>query len=182
VAKGMLEGLFAKLGIDANTVTFKQDEREGLHPGRTASIYINDTFIGCIGQVHPTEEKAYEISETYVFELDVDALIAIDVEALAYDKLPRYPSMTRDIALVVEETVQAGALESVIKEAGGELLKDVHLFDVYQGEHMETGKKSLAFSLRYYNDEQTLTEEEVTKAHQVVLDALAEKAGATLRG
>lgn len=90
--------------------------------------------------------------------------------------------MTRDIALVTDKTVTSGQLESVIKEVGGKLLKEVTVFDVYEGEHMEEGKKSVAFSLQYVNPEQTLTEEEVTKAHSKVLKALEDTYQAVLRG
>ncbi|MEC5228518.1 phenylalanine--tRNA ligase subunit beta [Bacillus inaquosorum] len=181
VAKGIVEGLLEKLNV-LDSIEFVQSERKQLHPGRTANILLNGSLIGFIGQVHPSLEKELDIKETYVFELDLHALLAAETAPLVYTAIPKYPSVTRDIALVTDKSVTSGQLESVIKEAGGKLLKEVSVFDVYEGEHMEEGKKSVAFSLQYVNPEQTLTEEEVTKAHSKVLKALEDKYQAVLRG
>lgn len=181
VLKGILEGLFAKLGL-SQKVEYRQASLDGMHPGRTAELYIADKKIGFIGQVHPTVQKELDLKETYAFELLLEAIFAEDVAPLQYEAIPRFPSITRDIALVVDKDKVAGELESIIVEAGGNLLKDVHVFDLYEGEHMEPGKKSLAFSLKYFNPEKTLTDEEVTKVHNKVLEAVKEKAGAVLRG
>ncbi|ATH92710.1 phenylalanyl-tRNA synthase subunit beta [Bacillus glycinifermentans] len=181
VAKGIVEGLLEKLGVQEG-IEFVQSERKELHPGRTANILHNGSLIGFIGQLHPSVEKELDLKEAYVFELDLHALFALDVPAIAYKAIPKYPSVTRDIALVVNKDIASGQLEDVIKKAGGKLLKEVHVFDVYEGEHMEEGKKSVAFSLQYLNPEQTLTEEEVTKVHDKVLKALEETYQAVLRG
>lgn len=181
VLKGILEGLFAKLGLQTE-VQYTQAAIEGLHPGRTAEIYLSGKRIGFIGQVHPTVQKELDLKETYVCELLLEAVLTADVSPLQYEAIPKYPSITRDIALVVDQAKAAGELESIIKEAGGSLLKEAKVFDLYEGEHMEPGKKSIAFSLRYFNPEKTLTDEEVTKVHNKVLDAVKEKAGAVLRG
>lgn len=181
VLKGILEGLFAKLGLQQK-VEYRQASVEGMHPGRTAELYLADQRIGFIGQLHPTVQKELDLKETYVFELLLEAVFAEEVAPLQYESIPRYPSITRDIALVVDKEKVAGELEAIIVEAGGKLLKDVHVFDLYEGEHMEPGKKSIAFSLRYFNPEKTLTDEEVTKVHEKVLTAVKEKAGAVLRG
>ncbi|WP_243386101.1 phenylalanine--tRNA ligase subunit beta [Bacillus kexueae] len=181
VVKGILEGLFETLNV-TSSITFKQAKREGMHPGRTAEIYLGETFVGFVGQLHPTVQKDYDLSETYVFELALDELLRYEVAPLVYEMIPRYPSITRDIALVVDKAVSAGELQEVIVQAGGKLLKDVKVFDVYEGEHLDEGKKSVAFSLRYLDPERTLTDEEVSKAHQNVLTQVEEKFGATLRG
>src|SRR5690606_36933182 len=96
--------------------------------------------------------------------------------------IPKFPSITRDIALVVDKGVTAGMLTNIIKDAGGRLLKSVHVFDLYEGDKMEAGKKSIAFSLTYIDPEKTLTDEEVVRAHDKVLAAVKDKAGAELRG
>ncbi|WP_077214188.1 phenylalanine--tRNA ligase subunit beta [Bacillus dakarensis] len=181
VLKGILEGMFAKLGLQTE-VEYRQTAIEGLHPGRTAEIYLSGKKIGFIGQVHPTVQKELDLKETYVCELLLEAILTADVSPLQYEAIPKYPSITRDIALVVDQGKAAGELESIIKEAGGSLLKEAKVFDLYEGEHMEPGKKSIAFSLRYFNPEKTLTDEEVTKVHDKVLHAVEEKAGAVLRG
>lgn len=181
VVKGIVEGLLHQLNV-SDRIEFVQSERKNMHPGRTANILLNGSLAGFIGQVHPAMEKELDIKETYVFELDLHALLTEETEPLVYTAIPKYPSVTRDIALVADKTVTSGQLEAVIKDAGGALLKEVTVFDVYEGEHMEEGKKSVAFSLQYVNPEQTLTEEEVTKVHENVLKALEETYHAVLRG
>ncbi|MFA8437896.1 phenylalanine--tRNA ligase subunit beta [Pueribacillus sp. YX66] len=180
VVKGILEGMFSVLGL-SEKVSFVQGKRDGMHPGRTAIISVNDQVIGFVGQIHPTLQAKLDIQETYVFELSLEKLFAeVDAE-VHYEILPKYPSVSRDIALVVDETISAGALQTTIKEAGGKLLKEVNVFDVYAGEHLATGKKSIAFSLLYLNPEQTLTEEEVTTVHEQILTELKERYDAQLR-
>lgn len=181
VIKGILEGLFAKLGL-LEKVEFRQGKEEGMHPGRTAHIYLAGEKIGFVGQVHPAVQKQLDLKETYVFEVLLDAVLKEEVQPLSYQAIPRFPSITRDIALVVDKEKTAKELEEVIYEAGGKLLQHAHVFDLYEGEHMEPGKKSIAFSLTYYDPEKTLTDEEVVKVHHQVLEQLKEKTGAVLRG
>ncbi|ERN52488.1 phenylalanine--tRNA ligase subunit beta [Alkalihalophilus marmarensis] len=180
VVKGIVEGLFAELGLEDH-VSFKQVKRPKMHPGRTAVIMVNDVEAGFIGQVHPSTEKEEDLRETYVFQLDLEMLLNVDVEDVVYQGLPRFPSIQRDIALVVNSEVQAGEVEKVISQTGGSLLRSVQLFDLYQGEHMEEGKKSLAFSLTYLDPEKTLTDEDVTLVHEKVLEELQAQIGASLR-
>lgn len=181
VLKGILQGMFALLGLE-DRVEYRQAVIEGMHPGRTAEIYLSGERIGFIGQVHPAVQKEYDIKETYVFELLLEAVLRADTTPLQYTAIPRYPSITRDIALVVDKEIVAGELEKIITEAGGSLLKEVRIFDLYEGEKLENGKKSIAFSLKYYDPERTLTDEEVTKVHEQVLEKVKEKTGAVLRG
>lgn len=181
VVKGLLDGLFDRLGV-TNRVAYQTAELKGLHPGRTASILLDNQLIGMIGQVHPELQTEWDLTDTIMFECDLTSLIHAELNPVTFVSLPRYPSITRDIALVVDEQVLSGDLQRVILEAGGTLLKEAHLFDLYKGEHLETGKKSLAFSLRYYNPEKTLTDEEVAIVHETVLKAVQEAYGATLRG
>lgn len=180
VMKGILEGLFDVLGVTTN-ITYAPTKREGMHPGRTADILLDGESIGFIGQLHPEAQKQLDVKETYVFELSLAKVFAADAEETYYTTIPRFPSMTRDMAVVVAKEVKAGEMKQVIVEAGGELLKEVTLFDLYEGEKMEEGKKSLAFSMNYFAPERTLTDEEVTEAHSRVLAAVEEKFGAELR-
>lgn len=181
VVKGILEGLFAKLGLTEN-VTYVQAKVDQMHPGRTAEILLNGESIGFVGQVHPTMQKELDLKDTYVFELSLKAVLGADTAPLQYESIPRFPSITRDIALVVNKETVSGALKDIILSAGGQLLKEVHVFDLYEGDKMEEGKKSIAFSLKYVDPERTLTDEEVTKVHTQVLETLKEQAGAVLRG
>ncbi|ATP41384.1 phenylalanine--tRNA ligase subunit beta [Solibacillus sp. R5-41] len=179
VAKGMIEAVFAKLGL-TNKVTYAKAVVDGLHPGRTAEILLDGEKIGVLAQLHPQEQKAMDVKETYVAELNLHAILKAAKEDLIYSVVPRFPVMTRDIALELDRTVPAGEMVEVIKNAGTKLLKDVKVFDVYEGEKMTEGKKSVAFSLKYFDPERTLTDDEVVAAHNKVLKALAE-AGAEVR-
>ncbi|WP_409297308.1 phenylalanine--tRNA ligase subunit beta [Peribacillus sp. SCS-26] len=180
VAKGILEGLFEVLGL-GSAVTFEAAETEGMHPGRTAAVKLNGETIGFVGQIHPKVQKDMDLKETYVFEISLQDLLTAETAPTSYQAIPRFPSITRDIALVVDRDVAAGSIYDVISSAGGRLLKEIAVFDLYEGERMEPGKKSLAFSLKYLDPERTLTDEEVTRAHEKVLKAVEDKTGAVLR-
>lgn len=179
VVKGIVDALAAKLGTQ---LTYKQDQIDGLHPGRTASIYFGEQRIGFIGQLHPTEQKRLDLKETYVFEINAEQLIQEVLPTISYTAVPRFPAITRDIALVVDRSTAANDLEKIIAAHGGRLVTAIRLFDLYQGEKMAEDKKSIAFSITYQDPERTLTDEEVVKAHDKVLKALAEEANAELRG
>lgn len=177
VLKGIAEGLGNKLGVE---LEFERGEMDGLHPGRTAFVMLNGNRVGIIGQLHPTDQKARDLKETLVLELNLAALLQEEVAPLLYTPVPRYPSISRDIAMVLSKIVEAGSIEAVIRNAGGKLLKDVRVFDLYEGDNMEEGKKSVAFSLTYFDPEKTLTDEEVANVHEKVRTALTQ-AGAELR-
>ncbi|UOQ86240.1 phenylalanine--tRNA ligase subunit beta [Gracilibacillus salinarum] len=179
VVKGILEALFASLNTD---VTFTQAKLEGMHPGRTAQLFLGDRSVGFAGQLHPQLQKDYDLKETFVFDVDMDYILASYQNEPSFAKIPRFPSVTRDIALVVDQEVAAGAVEATIAQAGGTLVQHIQVFDVYQGEHLPEGKKSIAFSLFYQDPERTLTDDEVEASYQAILDAVATKHQAELRG
>ncbi|MGG5254837.1 phenylalanine--tRNA ligase subunit beta [Neobacillus sp. SM06] len=181
VLKGIVEGLVEKLGL-TNQIAYKKATVEGMHPGRTAEVQLNGKTIGFVGQVHPNRQKELDLKDTFVFELNLQAILEASSEPLQYKAIPRFPSITRDIALVTDAKTEAETLKQIIFAAGQPLLTEAAVFDLYEGEHMEKGKKSIAFSLKYMDPERTLTDEEVTKVHEKVLQALEEKAGAVLRG
>ncbi|MBU9672951.1 phenylalanine--tRNA ligase subunit beta [Planococcus sp. CP5-4] len=177
VAKGIVEGLAAKLGLE---LSFERGEMDGLHPGRTAFILLDGKRIGVIGALHPSEQKKRDLKETIAVELNLATLLTRETEALVYIQVSRYPTISRDVALVLSNIVEAQTIEGVIRNAGGKLLKDVRVFDLYEGDRMEEGKKSLAFSLTYFDPEKTLTDDEVNAAHEKIIKALTES-GAELR-
>jgi phenylalanyl-tRNA synthetase beta chain len=181
VLKGILEGLFAKLGLQEK-VEYRKASIEGMHPGRTAEVLLEGRSIGFVGQIHPQVQKEKDLKDTYVSEINLREALQASTEPLKYQSIPRYPSITRDIALVVDKAVSSFELKSVIQIAGGALLKEVQVFDLYEGDRLEAGTKSIAFSLKYFDPERTLTDEDVTKTHQQVLNALEQKTGAVLRG
>ncbi|GGE51709.1 phenylalanine--tRNA ligase beta subunit [Pullulanibacillus camelliae] len=181
VAKGILEGLFNTLDL-TERISYQAAQREGLHPGRTANVLLDQEVIGFVGQLHPNLQSQLDLKETYVFELDIEQVLHAENETLRYIALPRYPAISRDIALVVDEQVASGELIKVIKENGAPLLKEVKLFDIYQGESLGAGKKSMAYALKYLDPDKTLTDKEVEKVHTKVLTALEAELGAVLRG
>jgi phenylalanyl-tRNA synthetase beta chain len=138
-------------------------------------------LIGFVGQIHPATEKAYDLDETYVFQLDVAKLGTYAKSFNEYRPLPKFPAIGRDLAFVVDRQVPAAALTQLIREEAGEYLESVLLFDVYTGERIAPEKKSLAFSLTYRHPDRTLQDEEVQQATDHVVSVLAEKTGAELR-
>lgn len=183
--KGALESVFAFLGLEQN-VSYVANEPKDFHPGRSASIYLNiegkdAILLGTMGQVHPEIQNSYDLADTYVAELSLEAIYEHARPALVYRELPRFPAVERDIAVVVEENIEAGAMLSSIRESAGELLQSVQVFDIFTGEKLGAGKKSIALALTYRHHEHTLTEEEITAVHSKVLDDLSARFGAELR-
>lgn len=179
--KGMIEELFTILGI-YGTSYVPESEYGVYHPGRCARIMYKDTELGIMGEVHPDVAEKYGIgTKCYCCELAFDQVMKHANTERFYKPLPKYPAMSRDIALLVKEEINVGDMESIIKEAGEKLLESVALFDVYRGKQVAEGRKSVAFNLKYRSADRTLTDEEVVKVHQKVLDALREKLDAVLR-
>ncbi|MFC0522388.1 phenylalanine--tRNA ligase subunit beta [Pontibacillus salicampi] len=181
VAKGILEGLFHFLDV-TSAVRFKQTKLAGMHPGQTAEVILHDQTIGFVGQLHPSLQKQYDLKSTFVYDIDLQAVIEAAEQEESYTPIPRHPSVSRDIALVVDEDVKAAELQRTIMETGQPLVQHALVFDLYQGEHLPEGKKSLAFTLRYLNPERTLTDEEVEETHQAILEKVKESFNAELRG
>ncbi len=180
-AKGVVDNLVATLSLQ-DAVTFeKTNEMKDMHPGRTATIYLDEEKIGFVGQVHPSVAKAYDIPETYVAELNLEALLASDAGKLVYAQVSKFPSVSRDIALLVKEEISNQEIVQTITNAAGKLLTKVEIFDVYQGKNIEEGHKSLAYSLTFSNPEATLTDEEINRAMDKVTKALIETVGAVIR-
>ncbi|KGL40872.1 phenylalanine--tRNA ligase subunit beta [Listeria newyorkensis] len=178
--KGMVEGVVAKLGLEA-ALEWTQTEKQDLHPGRTASISLAGEELGYLAQIHPSLAAELDLKETYVFELDAAKLLAAPKKAVAYHTIPRFPSMTRDIALLVNKEVSQAALENEIKAQAGKLLTNIQLFDIFEGEKLGADKKSMAYTLTFLDPERTLTDEEVTKANQAIVTALETKFDAVVR-
>lgn len=179
--KGMLEELFAFLGI-YGTAYVPESEYGVYHPGRCARIIYQDTELGIMGELHPDVAEKYGIgTRCFCCELAFDQVMKHADTNRFYKPLPKYPAISRDIALLVKEEINVSEMESIIREMGGKLLESVALFDVYRGKQVQEGRKSVAFSLKYRAGDKTLTDEEVGTVHQKVLDALKEKLDAVLR-
>ena len=154
------------------------------HPGRKAELSIRggSVKLGTIGEIHPLIAEAFELSErAYVADIDVEALRACKVELGAVKPLPKFPAVSRDIALLVDEEVGAGTLLKAIYKAAGKLCEDVKLFDVYRGERLGAGKKSLAFSIYFRSPDHTLTDAEINAAMDKIISSTAKSFGASIR-
>lgn len=177
LAKGIVDRVSEKLNLE---FSYRRADIDGLHPGRTAEILLENKVVGFIGELHPTLAADNDLKRTYVFELNFDALMAVSVGYINYQPIPRFPGMSRDIALEVDQNIPAADLLSTIHAHGGNILKDTLVFDVYQGEHLEKGKKSIAIRLNYLDTEETLTDERVSKVQAEIEAALIEH-GAVIR-
>ncbi|EOA9163692.1 TPA: phenylalanine--tRNA ligase subunit beta [Staphylococcus aureus] len=177
LAKGVVDRVSEKLNLE---FSYRRADIDGLHPGRTAEILLENKVVGFIGELHPILAADNDLKRTYVFELNFDALMAVSVGYINYQPIPRFPGMSRDIALEVDQNIPAADLLSTIHAHGGNILKDTLVFDVYQGEHLEKGKKSIAIRLNYLDTEETLTDERVSKVQAEIEAALIEQ-GAVIR-
>lgn len=178
--KGIVANLLHELGV--TNESYQAVAMPNMHPGRTAAIYAGETYLGFIGEVHPNTAKEYKLKQrVYVFELDLQKVIELPKAAKLYTPVSKYPSITRDIALAVSTDVTNQQIEDCIRKNGGAFLKDIKLFDVYQGEHIMAGFKSLAYTLVYSDPNATLQDEAVTKAFEKVQAKLVEEFEADIR-
>lgn len=179
--KGVLEELFQRLNIE---VQYEKAEKNFLHPGRTALIKSGKDKIGIIGELSYEVIDEYDLVEgTTVFELNFDKMMKkIKEKKNNYQPLPKFPSVNRDLAIVLDKDVPVSEIEKYMKEAGGSLLEDIDLFDLYEGNQISAGKKSLAFNLKFRSNERTLRDEEVNEVFNNILDALTKEVGAEIRG
>ncbi len=179
--KGVVEAMAAALGLPQ--LSFSRTEEDYLHPGRTAEIQLNGIRLGVIGEIHPHVAASYEISgRAIVAELAVTPLImaALGRGNTNHD-LPKYPSSTRDIAVIGSTDIAASVIEQTIREAGGEYLRNIQLFDLYDKAPIPAGKRSLAYSLTFRDEEGTLTDEKVDAAFAAIVEALASRYDYCLR-
>ena len=179
--KGELEAIFS--GLRIGKVCYEADSTNpSYHPGRCAKVSYNGELLGYIGQIHPIVAKNYGIDcEVYCAEINMQNLFAIQLPEPTYVPLPKYPTVSRDLAIVCDEAVTVAAIENVITASAGKLLRSVRLFDIYRGTGIAEGKKSLAFALELRADDRTLTDEESEKVIGNILKALADKLNAVLR-
>ena len=169
VVKGVGEALYDALGLELNV---SRGSNALLHPGKAA-----ETQAGWLGELHPTLLDGV----WGAFELDLQTLFAAVPERVVYEDVVTYPATLQDIAVAVDEDVEVGALVDAAREAAGDLLREARVFDVYRGDQVGAGRKSVAIHLAFQSPERTLTEEEATAARERIVAALAERFGAELR-
>jgi len=179
--KGVLEELFQRLNIE---VQYEKEEKNFLHPGRTALIKSGKEKIGFIGELNYEVIDEYDLVEgTTIFELNFDKMLEkIKEKKNNYQPLPKFPAVNRDLAIVLDKDVPVSEIEKIMKIAGGSLLEDIDLFDLYEGDQIAVGKKSLAFNLKFRSTERTLRDEEVNEVFNNILEDLTEEVGAEIRG
>ena len=169
-------------------VTFEAtSELADMHPGRTAKIYAvgqsdERVELGYIGQLHPSVADKHDLKDTLVFEISLDEICALPKVEVKQSAIPKFPGSDRDIAILVSDQVSnADIVKTIQKASKGGILVDIEIFDVYQGENIEDGKKSLAYSLKYLKPQATLTDEEVTNDVARITEALANELSAEIR-
>ena len=179
--KGIIEQLLQALNIRKYKVESSTDNKT-FHPGRTAKLTINGEYAGIFGQVHYYVTQNYEIDlPVYLAALEFDTLFRYQRPEKSYQALPKYPAVTRDIAMLCDDTIEVGQIEEVIKKCSGELLEELQLFDVYKGKQIPHGKKSVAYSVLFRDKSKTLEESEVNAVMERILTELETRLHAELR-
>ncbi len=179
--KGAVEAILKELRVEG--VSFQAvGHNPSYHPGRCAQVLAGDRILGVFGQIHPLVAQNYGVdAELYCAELSFEALLSVKGSDPVYTPLPKFPSVSRDIAVVCEEAVTVGDLEAVIRKGAKGLLKEVSLFDIYRGKGVDEGKKSVAFNLVLRAEDRSLTSEEADEDVKSILAALETELGAVLR-
>ena len=180
--KGIVEHLMNVLGMDKVAEYVPEKELPWMHPGRTAAVVVKGEAVGFFGELHPIVAKNYGIgTRAYLAVLDMEKVTEYANRSVVYKALPKFPAITRDIAMMVKEDVTVKEIADIIKANGGAYLEEVKLFDVYQGAQIEAGHKSVAYSIAFRSAEKTLSDADIADAMDAMLKELAEKLGAQLR-
>jgi phenylalanyl-tRNA synthetase beta chain len=180
-AKGIVELIFEKLKLPE--FSLKPSGQPFLHPGQSADVYVNERMIGFYGQIHPSIQAKYELTKkAFILELDLSCLDGVrKADTISFEPLPKFPAVQRDLALVVSASITAQSIIARIKQLIGDLVEKVDLFDVYQGEQVANGQRSLAFSISYRSKERTLNDNEVNQLQEKLLTQLHQEYGAVVR-
>lgn len=179
--KGAVEVLLEKLSVPKFSFE-RESSNPSFHPGKTANLLVRNKSVGTFGELHPDVLENYGFEDrVYFAELDLFSIFEAAKTERKYKALPKFPAVTRDIAMLVNEDVTVGEIEAIIRKNGKAILEEVKLFDVYRGSQIPEGKKSVAYALVYRGENKTLKDEEVNKVHDGVVKALADKLSAELR-
>jgi phenylalanyl-tRNA synthetase beta chain len=179
--KGVVENILEVLGIEK--FSFKREsENPSFHPGKTAALYIRKDLVGILGEVHPDAADNYGIdNRCYIAELNLDVLYSYAKLDKKYKAIPKFPAVTRDMAILIDDNILVQEIQEIMWKQGGNMVESIKLFDVYKGEQIPQGKRSIAYSLIYRLENKTLTDEEVNKVHDKIVRTLESKLGAQLR-
>ena len=179
-AKGIVEELFA--GLEIKNYTVEGGEHYALHPGKTAVFKKGREILATVGEVHPAVAESFGIGKkVFVFESDIETLLKYAAKKFSFEQLPKYPAISRDLAILVDKDVAAGEVEKVIAKSAGKFFNGVNLFDVYTGDRISADKKSLAFAIKFQSNERTLQDKEADDAFKNILAQVEKTFGAELR-
>ena len=177
--KNDVESVFPRFAQSA--IRYQRSEQPFLHPGQSADVHYQGKVIGWLGQLHPQIAKALDLPTTWVAQLNLQMVIDMHQQALTIMTPSKFPQVRRDIAVVVDKSIAMQSMKDTIKQVGGELLKDVWLFDVYAGSNLPENQQSLAFALVWQDLDATLSDERINAQMEAVIAALHEQYHATLR-
>jgi phenylalanyl-tRNA synthetase beta chain len=180
--KGIIERLLE--GLHLGEATYQSTTHPSFHPGKCARVMVGETQIGVIGELHPRVAENYDLPKTALLaaDIDFDAIIPLVPTVYHVSQIPSQPPILEDIALIVDETIPADQVEALIRQTGGHTVTDVRLFDVYRGEQIGPGKKSLAYNLTYQDPVRTLTDKDAARVRNKIVSRLEQTLGAKLRG
>lgn len=181
--KGFVETIFKKLCIEESryTLTPVEEDNAYFHPGRSGYIKMGKEIVGVIGEIHPKMSKKYNVKDTYVVELNLSVLLNLRTRALKFAAIPQYPAVIRDIALVMDRDIPTYNVVRSIQKASKRLLAQTQIFDVYEGEHVEAGKKSVAIALTFQDPTKTLDEGTINEVMNTILETVKKEYNAVLR-
>ena len=180
--KGMVDAIFNQLGINSSRVSYNSNENsKEFHPYRSAIVSVDKKIVGVLGEIHPTILKKNKLGKVVCCELNLTELLNVKTSKTKYKKISQFPSIKRDIALLIKDNVSSEEVVRTIKKSGRELISEVTVFDEYKGENIKEGYKSLAVNIVYQDQNKTLQDSEVVGAHKIVVDTLITKLGAEIR-
>ena len=184
--KGLVEGIMECLGIESSRYKFERltSHLDELHPGKSAGLYFQNRLIGVLGELHPLKVNEYDLGKNpvVVLELRLDELLSSKVSVTKMKPIPKFPSMSRDLAFVVKKDVAVKDIIKLIRVTGKGIVVNAEIFDVYEGEHIDKDKKSIAISITYQKESGTLTDKEVSDVEDKIKFELLKNFRAELRG
>lgn len=183
LVKGFVETILKKLGIGESRYSLVpvEEDNQDFHPGRSGYIKIGKDIVGVVGEVHPRKAKKYDVKDTYVAELNLSVLLNLRTKALKFESIPQYPSVTRDIALVMDQDILTNDVVQSIQKVNKRLITKIEIFDVYVGEHIEKGKKSVAIALTFQDPTKTMDEATINQLMNDIFAVVEKKYHAHLR-
>lgn len=183
--KGLVQSLLSTLGFVDARIRFKENnlDKEHFHPYQSTCVYIGKELLGILGKIHPLMAKKYDVNDdTVMCELNLEIILNAKAGKIKYEPISKYPQTTRDLAFIVKDEVQVADIIQSIRRNGRNVIQDIEVFDVYHGNHVEKGYKSIALSIVFQSNEHTLKDEEVNEIYETILTSLKQDVDAQLRG